>query len=399
MADTHFDVDVKSDELSDKDGSIDKTLDEVFDRLSSDEPPEAETGSEKPSRVRGPDGKFVKTDAPQEAAAKPGPEVQGKPVKPVKPEEPEEPEHWSAVPKASDKGRDDRINAFRRSLRADVRDEFDKLSDSLKDDLLRRNDDFHKGLGQSKEEAEIGKALKAVTAPYQATLQAMQIDMPTAVQRLLAADHALRYSQPGDKVRLGLELAAQYNIPPVEFIRAIAEATGTDLSKLADRPRQTESVQFDPTILQPHLAPVVQQVQAANQELMALKQQLARQQQAEAEAFFNSFASERTPDGKLKHEFIDDVRDEVIDRVATGKSASFEEAYEHAVWARPDTRAALLKRQQEEERARASKAAAEARKAQGVALKTQGTQATPSAPKGKLFEDLGDLYDKISGVA
>lgn len=356
------------------DQSLDATLNETFDKLESGEI-EPTPGPEVHPR-RNEKGQFVSRQGQVSGGSQPAAQA----------EQAEEAGHDATeADPVPPKGDDERLNTFKKSLKANVRDEFDRLSPELKADLMRRNEDFHKGIEQYKAAHQLAQDIQQAAAPYAATLQAMNLSPAVALQRLLAADHAMRYGDEDARLNAALHMAAAYRLSPEKLLAKLTAAT---------QPTQNTETQAPPAT--PAVPPeLVKKVTMLEQALMTREQQEQLRHRQEAEEWFQRFASETTPDGKLKHEFIDDVRQDVIDLVAQGKAETLEQAYEMAVWARADTRATLIARQQQREREEASRKAQEAKRTAGVALTTRGTQAPVKKPAGKMYEDLSDLYDKL----
>lgn len=97
-----------------------------------------------------------------------------------------------------------------------------------------------------------------------------------------------------------------------------------------------------------------------------------------------------------EHEFFDDVADDIVPFINAG--ATLQEAYEKAIWANPVTREKEIARLEKDKQEKLEKEKQEklekARKARSTNVKSDTAKA-PTGPKGKMFDDLDDLYAEI----
>src|SRR5690606_5246685 len=133
--------------------------------------------------------------------------------------------------------------------------------------------------------------------------------------KLLQADHILRYSKPEQKAAYLAELAQQYGVD-----MSVASAHKPDPNVIAMR-QQLEHMQMQ---------------RAQEQQT----QQFQNQQKMLSE--IQQFSS----DPKNEHFAL--VREEMALLLESGKAANLQEAYDQAVWMRPEIRQTLLKRRETE---------------------------------------------------
>lgn len=222
---------------------------------------------------------------------------------------------------------------------------YDKLPEDVKREVHKREADFHAGYQTLKPKADFADRVAAAMQPYQQTLIQLQqqgVDAPTAINKLLQADHILRYSKPEQKAAYLAELAVQY---------------GVDIGSLSQVPKP------DPQVISMRQQLESMQMQRA-QEMQA--QQMQQQQKLAEE--IQKFAS------NPKHEHFAAVREEMAVLMETGKAATLQEAYDQAVWMRPEIRQTLLERRETEAKQKALQDT-QRKRARTAAVSPKGSQA------------------------
>lgn len=278
------------------------------------ETPKEET---KPERARTPDGKFAAKD-PQEAT-----------------------ETTQEAPKEEEKPQ---VKASPKSWRKEIADaHWNNIPDELKDEILRREEAVEKGFEGYKTNAEVGVKFKEVLQPYMATINQFGVPPEKAVQHLFNADHQLRYGTQQQKVEMAVKIFSDYGIDPNQVFQRL----------------QNGAPQVNP-----ELAPVYQQLTSTQQQLQQL---VAESQQREMAAYQSEI--ERAKQGKPH---FDLVRDEMAALLQAGLATNLDDAYDKAVWAKPDLRQSLLHQEIDK-----SKQAEQAKRAQNAAVSVKGS--TPSS--------------------
>lgn len=182
----------------------------------------------------------------------------------------------------------------------------------LRVEAERRESDFHRGVSEFKSHSERAKAYDNAIAPYQQHLQRMGIDAPTAINALMKADVTLRTGDPATKAQYFAQLAREY---------------GIDLSQVQNPQPVDPQTQF-----------LTQQLNELRQQQQLWQNQVQQQEQMRVQQELQQFAT-----ADKKH--FDAVRNDMADLLETGKAKDLQEAYDMAVWMRPDVRQTLIEQQ------------------------------------------------------
>jgi hypothetical protein len=340
--------------------SMSETMAATLASIRGRESDDPQDGAEavKTDRARAADGKFAKAD---DAAAPVVADPVAAPVaQPVAAQEPAQsapvasatqaPSSWTAAAKA----------------------EFAKASPVVQQEVLRREQQMHDGIAQYKEKATYADTLHKAIAPFEQTIRSMGVEPAVAISALLNADHQLRYGSPAEKMNSFLNIAQSY---------------GIDLSQGIP-----ERQQVDPNIQ--HLQTQLQNTQ------QQLNQVLTTQQQREQMELNSQI--ERAKQGK---EHFDAVRNEMAALLQAGSAKDIDEAYDMAVYARPDLRQALLAKQLEEKLAAENQKRAEEAKKADEAAKAARAAAAPNVarrgtlpahkPAGSMRDTMQETLEKI----
>lgn len=236
------------------------------------------------------------------------------------------------------------------SWRKDAAAAFDALPDTVKDEVLRREGDMHKGLETYKAKAEVGRKFESVVAPYMETINKFGVTPDVAVAELLKVDNLLRTAPPAVKAQRFMQLAKDY---------------GIDLSQ-----------QFDPGT-----AALQQRMYDLENELLQAKQAREQESSQAVNTEIERFAAEPG------HEHFEVVRAHMSALLQAGAAKDLQDAYDQAVYANPQTRATLLAKQQEEARKEAQRKADQARKAAAVNVPSRGV-VNAAGPKQTMDESI-----------
>lgn len=228
----------------------------------------------------------------------------------------------------------------------------------LRVEAERREGDFHKGVEQFKSHSERAKAYDAAIAPYQQHLQKLGVDAPTAINALMRADVTLRTSDPVTKANYFAQLAQEY---------------GIDLNQVVDPPPIDKQTQY-----------MQQQLHELRHQQQMWQNQYQQQEQDRAQNELTSFATADKP-------HFDAVRGDMADLLETGKAKSLQEAYDMAVWMRPDVRQTLMQQQLADAQKKALEQA-QAQRAKSAAVGVKGS--SPIGSGGQPVK--GDLRDIIA---
>lgn len=255
----------------------------------------------------------------------------------------------------------------RLGLRKEEMAAFEKADPVLRAAMLRRSDEMHKGVDQYRETAQFGHQIYKAIQPYEATIRSQGLNADEAIGSLFAIEHKLRYGTPQEKQ---------------SQLATIAHNYGIDINGLLDG-----QTQVDPQVqqLQDQIAKLQQQQQSW----------FAQQQQTEHSTILehiNTFAQ-----GK---DYFEQVRPEVAALLQAGRAKDLQEAYDMAIWARPEIRNQLLVKQQaeaeEKKRLDAAAKVAAAKQAASVNVSTRGTSPSQS-PVGTMEETILNTYRQLTG--
>jgi len=209
----------------------------------------------------------------------------------------------------------------------------------LRVEAERRESDFHRGVSEFKSHSERAKAYDQAIAPYQQHLQKLGVDAPTAINALMRADVTLRTSDPATKAQYFAQLAREY---------------GIDLAQVQN-----------PQPLDPQTQFLHQQLNELRQQQQLWQNQLQQQEQMRVQQELQQFAT-----ADRKH--FDAVRNDMADLLETGKAKDLQEAYDMAVWMRPDVRQTLIEQQLADAQSKAL-AQAQAQRAKTAAVSVKGS--------------------------
>ena len=249
------------------------------------------------------------------------------------------------------------VKAAPNTWRKEIADKWSTLPPEVQSEVERREADFHKGIEQYKEKANFALNVEKAIAPYQATLNQLQISPEKAISELMSADHKLRYGSPAEKNAYFAQLAQSY---------------GVDIGQV----QQPQNQHIDPNIayFQHKIAHLEGQVH----------QQTMMGQQKESEALNNEitkFSSDPS------HRHFESVKSDMAGLLQAGLAKDLSDAYEQAIWRNPTIRASVLAEQQAEAKKEATQKAQAAKTAASVNVKTR-----PSMP---VSQPIGTMDDTI----
>lgn len=313
--------------------SMEETIRETYQKLTNPAP----------ERVRGPDGKFLRTEsvaAPDDT----GVEAQEIAAPPA------EPKPWEQPP-----------NTWKKETAA----QFASLPEPVKQEIHRREEDFHKGIAQYRDAAAFGHSMFEDISPHFDTIRQLGGTPKEVVREVMGAWRALATGSPEQKRSTLLQLAQGY---------------GISLNELADPRYRGEQPA-------PELAPVLQRLGQLEQTITESQRAREEAEHAERVSAAQKFLSDP------KHEFMDTVFEDVVALVRAGRDP--EKAYEQAIWAHPDTRAKLMAKQDAERRQREAAEAAAARKAAAVNVQRRGSPPAASKP-GTMEDTIRETYRQLN---
>ena len=216
-------------------------------------------------------------------------------------------------------------NEAPKTWRKEAKAEYDKLPDTIKKEIHRREEDIHRGIAQYKNEAN---SWKEVVAPFVENIRASGVDERHAVKHLLSVENSLRNGDPHTKAAVLANLIKGYSI---------------DMDLLVN-----------PNKIDPSRIQNFQRYENERMHRLNAQQQLDQINLRETDKAVNDFSKDK--------EFIKDAEPVMI-RIIQGMSAQeragkshaqiLDEAYQAAIWQVPAIRQTLLDRQAEQSRKQA----------------------------------------------
>lgn len=217
-----------------------------------------------------------------------------------------------------------------------------ELPADIQAEVSRREEEVHKGFTRQDEERNFGKSLKEVITPYMPMITSEGGNPAAAVQSLLNTAYRLRTGTPQQKGQLIEQLAKQFG----------ADMTQTNSS----------AAYVDPQVqtLQQRLDVIEQQRQ------QEINQRETRQQES-INTEIDTFASDPA------HPHYETVKAHMAALLRGGVATDLKDAYDQAVYARPDIRSTLLAQQH---------ADSEAKRLADIKAKTQAARNASSSVTG-----------------
>jgi hypothetical protein len=245
------------------------------------------------------------------------------------------------------------------SWKKEMHEHWDKLDPEVQDYFELREQQMKEGIEVAKDDATLGRDLRDVLTPYNELLQAQGVDQKTAVQFLLNAHHKLSTADEQGKLDAINQMAQSYGI------------------------------KLDGSKVTPEIQTLQNEISQLKQVIGQSQQESQQEKRAKAEKEIEAFASD--------HEFFNEVADDIVPFLHSG--LSLEESYDKAIWANPITRQKEIDRIEKEKADEIEKAKKEkvekAKKAKSTNINSRDTNKTPTGPKGKMFDNLNDLYTDI----
>lgn len=211
------------------------------------------------------------------------------------------------------------------------------------------------GLSQYKGDADYGRDIQKTIAPYKAIISAQGLSERDAIHSLLNAHYRLTVAPPSQKQQL---------------IQMLAKSYGVDLGDA-----QRASVAPDNAMM------------ALIDDMHSIKADIARRHAMEIEnERKNSISTVERFANDPNNVYFNDVADDIAIMLRANPGLKLEDAYDKAVWANPVTRQREESRIQKEREAyrakQAQEAAAKAKSASAVSIRTRDTRRTPTGRTG-----------------
>lgn len=235
-------------------------------------------------------------------------------------------------------------------------------------EVLKREEDMHKGLEQYRGDANFGKTIKQVLDPYLPTMRQHNVDPVAQISGLMKAHQTLALGTPEQKTALFQQLATDYGI-------------------------NLGSLTAEPAYVDPEVKRLRDELNGVKSTLSA--GETARQTAAvnEQKAAIETFAADPA------NVHFSTVLPDMVNMVSNGTATSLKDAYEKAVWLNPVTRAAEMARQQanaaSKTQADAEVKAAAAKAATAANVKSRAKGGSATTPLGSMDDTMQAQLDKI----
>lgn len=282
------------------------------------------------------------------------PEDQAEPTDPEEPADPENPE-----PAAT----------FRPPWKKAALAEYDKLPPTVRAEIERRENDFHKGIEQYKAGAAASQDWERTVQPFMATIQSFGVTPQVAAQELFKADHLLRYSPTPQKVQMLLKVAGDYGVDIQTLANGIQQLVG-------------EQVWQQQNPIDPRLQALQSQVAQMQNQQLTTQQQAAAAEHSAIDGEIAAFAAD--PD----HEHFQILQQDMAALLQAGRAKDLDEAYEMAMRANPQTYQIWLAQQQQGWDEKRRQKVADAKKAGANNVRPNGRASLAQAPvAGRSMEE------------
>lgn len=268
-------------------------------------PPVFPEPKEAPGPVRGPDGKF-QPKQPAQPPVPPAPQpVGGPPAPPVA----EELKFDPAKPPAA--------------WTPQMKEKWPKIPEDIRQEITRREEATAVGVQRLQQHYEPMEQIYNTVLPYEQYFEHIQEDPREYITSMINAEQTLRLGNPAQKIEMILALADTYGVP---MRTALDSAMG---GKLGDLMAEAHQFHKTPT-------PVPPQIMRELQEARQYKEQI---EDYAASSELQQFAAEPG------HEYLEQVRDDMANLIEGGYAATYQDAYDLALWRNPQLRPVYIQQQ------------------------------------------------------
>lgn len=235
--------------------------------------------------------------------------------------------------------------------------DWQKLPSVVQDEVIRRENDIHKGIESYKSKAAMADQFEKAMAPYQATLQSMNAAPHDVISELLKADHIMRYGTQNEKNTIFRQFADQF---------------GVDLNTIPQRQQ-----------VDPQMAPLYQEINNLKSLQAQAQQQAQQRETTELHSTINQFAQ-----GK---EHFQSVQVKMGQLIQAGLAQDLPTAYDMACQLDPDIRSVVSAKQQEKDKLE--------RQEKLKQVKTAASVNVASKSRAASKEPIGSMRDTIRAKA
>ena len=254
--------------------------------------------------------------------------------------------------------------------RKEAQADWDKLPETVKAEVLKREEDMFRGLESYKQDANFGKSVTQALSRYMPVLQQYNINPVAQIAGLMEAHHTLAFGAPQEKQAFLQKIAADYGIDLGQV--AAQEAPFTD----------------------PQVKSLMEQVKTLESKLSSYETDRQTTMVEKTTAEINAFLADPA------YPYATELATDMAQLIKAGVAKDLKGAYEKALWQNPVVREKHLAKQQKEssEQAKlnAAKAAEAAKKAAAANVTTTSKKASRTAPVGTMDDTLQQTLAAIN---
>jgi hypothetical protein len=267
-----------------------------------------------------------------------------------------------------------------------IREEWGKLSENVRAEIQRREQDYQNGQAQLLPDATMGKQMRAVIEPYRMLIDAEGSTPDRAVADLLRTAATLRIGSQQEKLNALLGVVRDYGIDLPALVQQRMQQAGNPQAPQAQQAQQFRDPRVD------------QMLREQAQERQQREQQYQTEMGTTVTAWMDAVDASS---GQPVRPYIGDVINEMSVLVAQLKQSNpslthvqaLDEAYERAIWANPEIRQVLQSKQQTEREQQLRSAnqtrVADARRAASVNVPRRASTPAPGKP-GRLEDTINE---------
>lgn len=254
------------------------------------------------------------------------------------------------------------------SWQKELADQWAALPEAVRQQVYKREQDFHNGISQYREAAAVGNALWGSIGPHIDTMRQMGATPQQVVNELMGLWHTMVAGAPEQRR---------------ETLLRIAQQAGIDIAG-------APSASTDQSGASPDLAPVTQRLQRVE---YALQQSEQFRQQQEYETRLDEVSRFA---GDPKNEWFPLVQDEMLAMIRSGYARGLQDAYDKAIRLSPAVAAKQAEKAAAEQAKKDAEKAAAAKKAAAANVTRRGT--APVAPrKGTMDDTIREEFRRLHG--
>jgi hypothetical protein len=257
------------------------------------------------------------------------------------------------------------------SLSGKIKEEWAALPQHVRDEFVKREQDFRNGMDQLRQPAELGEGLSQVLAPYLQTYRQYGVNPISHIENLTKYHAILMFGTPDQKMEILTGLASDAGISPQAFLAGVPQPS-----------QDVNLLQRELASLRTQLTGVTGRISASD--MAAMEQKIVE-----------------FGDDTEKHPHFWDVAPTMVQLYRENPRLPLETAYKMALAANPGVYDKLLDQRAEQKllakQAEASKRATAALKARGTRLQS-GSPVRPASDSGEFDLDkaLGDTLAEIN---